>query len=369
MEIVDFIEDYGPRSVERGLKFNSANPSWNAVWVQVSHHLGRPVVTIDGYEDFPITPAYDIEAKLLSFKLSAGLTELEGEIKFKIVDLRSEFTSPEMVIAILPNTKGTTEEKGVRSGLVELSSLKSRVQSFSGLGLSTEHALPWQIDPVSSNQILQIHNQIENEFEFSFPDTPLKGSLDEFLWRTSIVVYVAKYCCRNLKNDDFIFVECGVGDGISAFAVMSVLQENLSSDIDWHAYLFDLWRSSNEKLEGLEKNLKGVYDAMSFERTRKNLSRFATNSHFVKGKLPQSLKDNLPSVAALSLVHIDLNFAEPTLACLETLYPRLAKGGVVLFDDYGWSPHEQTRQALLDFISSNGTFFMLPSGQAVLLKI
>lgn len=71
----------------------------------------------------------------------------------------------------------------------------------------------------------------------------------------------------------------------------------------------------------------------------------------------------------LGFVHIDLNFAEVTYECAANLFPRLSKGGVMLFDDYGWSPHNQTRQALKDFIKNNGLFMMFPTGQAALFKV
>jgi O-methyltransferase len=56
---------------------------------------------------------------------------------------------------------------------------------------------------------------------------------------------------------------------------------------------------------------------------------------FVKGKVEDTLRDaaNLPG--AIALLRLDTDFYESTKAELETLYPRLVPGGVLIVDDYG----------------------------------
>ena len=39
----------------------------------------------------------------------------------------------------------------------------------------------------------------------------------------------------------------------------------------------------------------------------------------------------------ISLLHMDLDVEEPTLKALEALWPKVCKGGVVIFDEYAIS--------------------------------
>ena len=38
----------------------------------------------------------------------------------------------------------------------------------------------------------------------------------------------------------------------------------------------------------------------------------------------------------ISLLYLDLDLGEPTKACLEALWPRVCKGGIVVFDEYAF---------------------------------
>jgi O-methyltransferase len=53
--------------------------------------------------------------------------------------------------------------------------------------------------------------------------------------------------------------------------------------------------------------------------------------------VPGALEATLPTlgVERLALLHIDVDFYEPTRAALELAYPKLAPGGYVIIDDYG----------------------------------
>ena len=60
--------------------------------------------------------------------------------------------------------------------------------------------------------------------------------------------------------------------------------------------------------------------------------------HFVQGDVAQTLQQpaNLPE--KIAVLRLDTDWYESTRAELEVLYPRLARGGVLIVDDYGhWS--------------------------------
>ena len=57
------------------------------------------------------------------------------------------------------------------------------------------------------------------------------------------------------------------------------------------------------------------------------------NITFVEGDVAQTLKSSFPET--ISLLRLDTDWYESTRMELEVLYPRLAVGGVCIFDDYG----------------------------------
>lgn len=74
------------------------------------------------------------------------------------------------------------------------------------------------------------------------------------------------------------------------------------------------------------------------------------NVHILKGPLEETLVDS--PFSNLCFLHIDVDFYEPTLAALEINYPKLAKGGYVVIDDYGVDIFD-CREAVTHFRTKN----------------
>ena len=73
--------------------------------------------------------------------------------------------------------------------------------------------------------------------------------------------------------------------------------------------------------------------------------------------------------SVLRFVHVDLDIYAPILATLAFIWPRLAPGGIALFDDYGFITCPGARLAVDEFCASHGLPLVpLPSGQAFLIK-
>lgn len=71
----------------------------------------------------------------------------------------------------------------------------------------------------------------------------------------------------------------------------------------------------------------------------------------VEESLPKFLEEN-PGLR-ISLLHIDVDLYRPTKAALEYLYPRVVKGGVVAFDEYGLMPWEGESTAVDEYFAAN----------------
>jgi hypothetical protein len=66
--------------------------------------------------------------------------------------------------------------------------------------------------------------------------------------------------------------------------------------------------------------------------------------NLIAGLIPGTLEQVKADV--LCFAHIDVNLYEPTLAATEFCLQRVGKGGVILFDDYGWPATYGARQAI-----------------------
>lgn len=75
------------------------------------------------------------------------------------------------------------------------------------------------------------------------------------------------------------------------------------------------------------------------------------NYELVKGDILETLPEYFQQNAhtKIALLHIDTDVYEPAKVALEVLWPRLVKGGIVIFDDYGTFPGET--QAVDEFFA------------------
>ena len=67
---------------------------------------------------------------------------------------------------------------------------------------------------------------------------------------------------------------------------------------------------------------------------------------------------------------MDLNASAPTRVALEYAFPRLSAGGMIVFDDYGWTGLEAQRDVIDAFVRDKAEqVIALPTGQALLVKL
>ena len=88
------------------------------------------------------------------------------------------------------------------------------------------------------------------------------------------------------------------------------------------------------------------------------------------GFIPDSL--GVPPLPPEQVVflHIDLNAAMPTQAALDMFGPRMPRGGVVVFDDYGWVGYPETKEVVDAWAAGrNGTLLKSPTGQAIFFQM
>lgn len=134
--------------------------------------------------------------------------------------------------------------------------------------------------------------------------------------------------------------ECGVFNGSSSYLILKAL--------DRRHFMFDsfegLSQPSSTDSELAEENSL----ACSLETAQRNLADFP-KAVFYKGWIPE----RFPEVRdrRFCFVHIDVQLVHPTRDSLEFFYPRLNPGGLIVFDDYGFTTCPGARQAIDQFMS------------------
>lgn len=162
------------------------------------------------------------------------------------------------------------------------------------------------------------------------------------------------------------FVECGVWKGGSTMAAALALQQ--LNRTDRQLYLFDTYEGM-PKPSALDKNFRGqkaieffnssqigqdssTYCRAQLEEVWAALleTRYPRDRvHLVKGKVEDTIPRQAPD--SVALLRLDTDWYESTKHELEHLFPRLARGGILIIDDYGhW---EGCRKAVDEYFSQN----------------
>ena len=195
-------------------------------------------------------------------------------------------------------------------------------------------------------EISRIDTLYKNNFEFK----ALLNEVSEYTMTSNLRIFALyqsiKYIINNKIEGDI--VECGVWKGGSMMLVAKMLKKvNLIKTL----YLYDtfegmtnpgefdyasnLKKNKNNHASMLIKRDSNLLCLSSLDEVMNNL--FSTNYeksriNFIKGDVKDTLQRDTPS--NISLLRLDTDWYESTLIELNTLYPKLNKGGIIIIDDY-----------------------------------
>jgi len=261
--------------------------------------------------------------------------------------------------------------------------LKPKAPRFVGWGMTSKHALPWDVKNSTDAiglKFFDVENNLKKlvrDGDFVLTQFQDAGSyeldpsvaLNTLSWRHYLVYWSATLAARFNTSSSNNFVEAGTCDGLTIKFAISALENEFSLDTNYKVYLYDAWDAMKlEHLTTKESGAEGHYSYLSIDRTRANLKQFEEHCEFVKGYIPEVFSEN-PGPDKLSWLHIDLNSSMPTQKTLEQFVPKLLSGGVVLFDDYGHGGYSETKKVADEFFSEKeGILMPLPTGQAIFFK-
>lgn len=142
-----------------------------------------------------------------------------------------------------------------------------------------------------------------------------------------------------IQNETGDIVECGVGWGRSLVHLLSILKMHGQLRTLWAYDSFEGFPEPSPEDASIRNPQKGEWksDLHDIERMLLNEAGFSRaflrqRLVFVKG----FFENTLPSYSGkeIALLHVDVDLYNSYKTVLQELYPRVIKGGVILFDEY-----------------------------------
>lgn len=167
----------------------------------------------------------------------------------------------------------------------------------------------------------------------------------------------------NALYRDGDIVECGVWRGFSFGFLTDYF--NFAA-VDKKLWLYDTFEGIPTEYDTEKHDSDAFREPGLYEGVLKRFSKFP-NVRVVRGLLPMSLANNSPE--HISLLHLDLNSSKAEIETLEVLFERVVPGGMIVFDDYGWTGYRAQHDAENAWMAERGyRIFETPNGQGILLK-
>jgi O-methyltransferase len=132
-------------------------------------------------------------------------------------------------------------------------------------------------------------------------------------------------------------------------------------------HLFDTFSGMPPTDSTKDLHKKGDFSDTSLDRVKKYL-KDCNNVRFYQGFFP----DTAGPVINLQFcfVHIDVDIYKSVLDCCKFFYPRMVKGGIMVFDDYGFLSCPGAKMAVDEFFSDKAEYpCRLPTTQCFIIKI
>lgn len=197
-------------------------------------------------------------------------------------------------------------------------------------------------------------------------DKDLIANLGVFGRRMHSMKMLAHYeVFKQVKDLPGDIVECGVYKGESLLNFARFIETFCHGDRTKRVIGFDHFKglANRQEVDGLDERVGNTAEGWNSSGFRDTLfslvDLFNEDSfvpkrarlHLVDGDVletaPQYAEDN-PGLR-ISLLHLDMDLYEPTLAALKAFWPRIVTGGIVLLDEYGIREWPGETKALEDF--------------------
>jgi len=169
---------------------------------------------------------------------------------------------------------------------------------------------------------------------------------------------------RQARFLDGDFAECGVFNGGTALLLAKGM-----AGTNRRLFLFDSFEGLPEPDQARDPGFEaGDFKSASEAAVRKLLGEHRETVEIHPGWIPETfggLEDR-----RFAFVHVDVDLYRSTIDCCEFFYPRLAAGGIMVFDDYGFPATRGMRVAVEEFFADRPEVpLALSTGQAIVTKL
>lgn len=167
---------------------------------------------------------------------------------------------------------------------------------------------------------------------------------------------------RQAREIEGEIAEVGVYKGGTARLIAKVVAGTPKT-----VHLFDTFSGMPETDAARDTVLKDDFSNTSFDAVRRFLSD-CPNVRLHPGVFPATA----PPASGLRfcLVHIDVDIHRSILDCCDFFYPRMQRGGIMVFDDYGHPDCPGVKPAVDGFFADKPERpYYLPTGQCVTSKL
>ena len=280
----------------------------------------------------------------LIFSSRDNSNPISNEKQYTLIPLEQLFKDRSLSEAIIQTINLATVDSSQ-------SCRKNKYREFSQFEQLTEILMPgylladWSRSYTKDERLLQLYYQFENN-GFSYDR---KYNLYQLIRQTI-----------GLEGD---IVECGVYQGCTA-AFLATARDDFS--INCMLHLVDSYEGLSEPVEcDGDFWSKGDMKTSLYE-VQDRLSGFL-NVNYLKGWIPDVLKPLNSS--RFRFAHIDVDLYTPTLTAIYFLYSRMTKGGLFVFDDYGFETCKGAKAAIDEYFSDKPEQIIpLSSGQCFIIK-
>jgi O-methyltransferase len=188
-----------------------------------------------------------------------------------------------------------------------------------------------------------------------------------FTGLTAEKLYVLEHFAKKTSDLDGSLAEMGVWKGGGAKFIADIYRKELKTKKLF--YLFDSFKGMKEVNSAKDRHEIGDFSDTSYEQVERLLAGDNTHVSIImkKGWIPETFA-GLEN-ESFTFVHVDLDLHDPIMDTLNFIYPRLARRGVIVFDDYGFASCPGARKAVDQFFSNTKeNILVLSTGQAVIEK-
>jgi len=159
-----------------------------------------------------------------------------------------------------------------------------------------------------------------------------------------------------INNVEGSVVECGIGKGRSFLYLSFLIDKEGKKRKIWGFDSFEGFPEPDKEDSSVRNPKKGEWSDTSISYIKKILKNagikkefILNNTMLVKGFFNKSLKEY--SDGKIALLHIDVDLYQSYMDVLNKLFPLVAKGGVVLFDEYGEDNWPGAKKAVDEFFA------------------